>query len=577
VVTTRRVFAVLLVLVAVALAYTAWLVLQVRGDLTDAERAADRLRSSLHAEDDTARNQAISDFQTSAADAADHTDGAWWSLLTHAPLVGDDAAGVRALSSSLDTIGSEGVAPLTETVVLLEQISGGGRIDLAVLDELAAPVDQARAAFAEASAEVDDVDTSGFTRGIRTRFDEYVDVVAEADRLLASGVKATEVLPTMVGSGGPRDYLLVFQDNAQIRATGGVPWFWGRIHAVDGRLTMEERGTLRAFEERASPLPLSKAEATVYGEAFGTRFGDAGFTPDFPRAAELLAAHWEEQQPGPTLDGVIALDPVAVSYLLKGTGPLRVGNLELRSDNVIEALLSQSYKTLDSTRQEALFNAAGRAIFAASTRELPDPVSFFSGMERAAAEGRMLVAPFGETEQERLVGTKARGALARDDGATPHVDIGINDAGGTKLSYYLRYESELRASGCEAGRQVVVGTLTLSQAISAGQATNLPIAVRGEGPLLTEPGRSLLRVRLYGPYGGNVSDLRVNLERADGLAPVRLDGRPVVTVPVAIDPEEEVEVSWTMTTGRGQTDDIALGLTPSVVPGPSHFVTRSAC
>jgi hypothetical protein len=575
-VTPRRVLVVLVVLVAAAIAYTVWLLLQVRGDFADAERAADRLQASFHDQDLAKRDAAIKDFQQSVGDAADHTDGVWWSMLTYVPLVGDDAGGVRALSRSLDTVAQDGVEPMAQTVDLLDQLTGHDRIDLAVLRQLGPPVHDAHTAFEEAAADVSGVDTTGYSGAVRSRFDEYVDSVTEAERLLRSGEKATEVLPTMVGGDGPRDYLLLFQDNAEIRATGGVPWFWARIHSDNGRVTMEERGTSDSLRVRPRPFPLTPAEQAVYGLRFGTSFRAAGFTPDFPRAAQLMAEHWDEQEPGPPLDGVIALDPVAISYLIAGTGPLHAGDVVLRQNNVIRALLNLPYQDLDQDQQEELFRDAGRAIFEASVGELPDPVDFFRGMDRAASEERLLVAPFDEAEQARLVDTPARGALSGDDGRTPHVDIGLNDASGSKMSYYLRYSSEVRASGCDGGRQVIVGSMELSSKVSPQRATTLPVAVTGSGPLGTEVGRELVRVRLYGPYGGAVKDVRVNLQQ-EQVESVDLDGRPVVTVTVALDPQEQVDVSWTMSSGPGQTGDIDVGMTPSIVPGPSGYVVGTAC
>ena len=111
VLTRSRIIALFVVLVVAALAYTAWLVFQVRSDLSDAQSSADALQTALEDDDEAAREAALGDFQDAAADAADHTDGIWWSAMTYMPIVGDDAAGVRALSTSLDTVARVGAAP----------------------------------------------------------------------------------------------------------------------------------------------------------------------------------------------------------------------------------------------------------------------------------------------------------------------------------------------------------------------------------------------------------------------------------------------------------------------------------
>ena len=246
----------------------------------------------------------------------------------------------------------------------------------------------------------------------------------------------------MIGSPGRRDYLLLFQNNAEIRATGGMPGSWARIHADDGRIEMVEQGTASDFPTAEEPVvPLTDAEVAVYGEEYGLYFQDPGFAPDFPRGAEMWNAHWERQFPDIELDGVLALDPVGMSYLLAGTGPVEVDGRVLTSENVVEELLSRPYLELDPAAQDRFFEAAARAIFDAATDELASPVSFLEGFQRAASEGRFLVAPFDGQDARRLDGSRVLGALPGDDGQTPHVDIGVNDATASKMSYYLRYRT----------------------------------------------------------------------------------------------------------------------------------------
>ena len=74
--------------------------------------------------------------------------------MTHLPIVGDDAAGVRALSTSLDTVARVGAAPLSDTVDLLDDLSADGKVDVDVLEQLTPPVREAHAAFQAAAADV---------------------------------------------------------------------------------------------------------------------------------------------------------------------------------------------------------------------------------------------------------------------------------------------------------------------------------------------------------------------------------------------------------------------------------------
>jgi hypothetical protein len=372
---------------------------------------------------------------------------------------------------------------------------------------------------------------------------------------------------------------MIFQNNAEIRATGGMPGSWALLHAEDGKLSMVQQGTATDFGERAEPiLPLSKAELALYDEQLGSYFQDANFTPDFPRAAELWSARWEERFPGTKLDGVLSLDPVAMSYLLEGTGPLQVAGRTLTSENIVEELLHRPYAELQPSQQDVLFAQTASGLFDAVTEDLASPVDFVSGLDRAAGEGRFRVAAFDPEVRKQLAGASVEGALVGDDGATPHVDIGLNDATGSKMSYYLRYWSDLKATGCTAGRQTFAGSLTLSQAISPRDAAALPVSVTGTGGFGTDRGSQLVLVRLYGPFGGTIEGVQLDGKKLDAdLEIVDLDGRPATTVVALLSSREDSTLTWTMTSGAGQTGSVHLGLTPSVQAGGRLLAFASAC
>lgn len=574
----RRLLWLVPALLVIAAAYSGWLGWQVRGDLADAERAGRDLQSALESgAGPEQRHEALSDLQVAAGTARDRTSGAWWGGLTHMPLVGDDAAGVRALSASLSTLAEEGVPPLAETFDRMDHLTADGRIQVRTVDRAVPDVTAAGQAFDRAAAEVEGVDSSGFAGSVRGRFDEYVDLVTDADRALASAVTASRVLPGMVGGEGPRDYLMVFQNNAEIRATGGMPGSWALVHADDGRLSISQQGTAGSFPMRATPvLPMSKAERAVYDTTMGVYFQSSNFTPDFPRAAELWHARWDEVFPATDLDGVISLDPVAMSYLLRGTGPIKVTGRTLTADNAVGELLSRPYLELDATQQDAFFAATARALFKAMTGDLADPLEFVKGMSRAADEGRLLVAPFDKAERADLAGTRVLGELSGDDGDIPHVDIGLNDATASKLSYYLRYGAEIRAQSCRDGVQMLRGSMSLSQSIPPSEAARLPDSVTGGGIYGNDVGDQLVFVRIYGPYGGTVEDIRMDGRALDPTI-VDLDGRPVATLIVQLSTTRDVVINWAMETGEGQTGDGQLGMTPSVVPGNNDAAFGSAC
>lgn len=562
----------------VVVAFTAWQVWQVQRDLDRARASVSQLRTALDARDDAARDEAIADLKDAAASASDRTSGPWWSALTLTPMLGDDADGIRVLSESLALVADDGLEPLASSLDDLDEVSVDGRIDIDLVRGLQEPVGQARDAFDEAAGSVGEVDSSGFIGGFRSRFDDYAELLDDASGALASAETAAEVLPGMVGADGPRDYLLIFQNNAEIRATGGLPGSWAQVHAEDGRLEMVKQGGASDFPVADTPvLPLTPEEIAVYGKEYGLYFQDPGFAPDFPRAADLFNAHWQGTFPEVELDGVLALDPVGMSYLLEGTGPVQVDSRTFTSENVVAELLNTPYIELGSVEQNALFQDTARAIFDAATGDLRSPIDFVQGLSRASREGRFLVGPFDDEDARILKGSRVLGALSGDDGRTPHVDIGLNDATGSKMSYYLRYRADVEAADCVDGRQRLSASMNLSQAIAPSEAAKLPPSVTGGGQFGTEPGAQLVPVRIYGPYGGTIDNIRLDGKEFVAEKDEFIDGRPILTVIVLLATRDDVVLNWSMSTGEGQTGDGEVGLTPSIVAGNNDASFRNAC
>ena len=577
--TRGRVLTVLGVLLVAIVAYGAWQAWSLYRDLDRVEQSADELRAALDSGDDEARDRAIADLQDSADSASGNASSVWWDILSKLPVLGDDVEGLQVLSTTVDDVANEGLAPLADSLDRLDEVSNDGRVDVDVVRSMQDPVASANEVIGAASREVNGLDSGGFLGSLRTRYERYADILHDAASSLASADTAVRALPDMVGADGPRNYLLLFQNNAEIRATGGMPGSWAQIHAEDGRLEMTQQGTASDFPHTEDPvLPLTDEEVEIYGEEIGTYFQDPGFAPDFPRAAEIWRAHWDGKFPDTPIDGVLALDPVGMSYLLGGTGPVQVAGRTLTEDNLVEELLSRPYQELEEEAQDALFQDAARAIFDAVTGDLASPVDFVDGLSRATREGRFLVGPFDEEDAEILAGSNVLGEFRTGATDTPYVDIGLNDATGSKMSYYLRSQAEIESRSCKDDRQQLEASLKLGQVITPGAAAKLPDSVTGGGIHTTEPGSQLVVVRLYGPVGGILENVVIDGHHIDIEGDITVvGGRPVTTLAVILETRDPVVLTWSMESGTGQTGDVELAMTPGVLPGNENRFFDASC
>lgn len=565
-------------LLILAAAYAVWLGWQVNRDLTSAAADVQRLQHAVETGDDAAADVALADLRTHSSSAAQRTGGVAWSLGGHLPVVGDDARGVRLVSRVVSDLSRGAIERLVGVNDDLEAVlPRNGRISIDAVASLQRPVAEGEEAFEEADRQLSAEDPSGYVDRLKLKYRDLAGGVSDAARVLDAANTALTVMPGMLGGEGPRNYLLVFQNNAEIRSSGGLPGAVSLVHVDDGRVQMTRQVAANSLGETATPvLPLTAAERTIYGPQLGTYFLDANFTPDFPRTADLMRTRWEQAYPRDPLDGVISLDPVALSYLLKATGPVMVRDVALTSDSAVDELLHNVYvRYEDPSAQDPWFRLVARRVFDKVSSGVESPEEMIKALVRSADEGRLMVHSFHDPEQSALADSDVAGELVTDPQAAPQVGVYLNDATGAKMSYYLRYDVRVGSTYCANDSQGLTAKARL-RSDAPLDADSLPDYITGAGHFGTEPGSQLVLVRLYGPVQGSVTHVELNGKpiRAEI---VQHDGRPVATVVVLLKPMFTVDLTWRMMTGPGQIEDTRVSVTPGVEGRNASSLTPSAC
>ncbi|MBB3042244.1 DUF4012 domain-containing protein [Nocardioides soli] len=571
--------AVLVGAVVLFAAWAAWTTYQVNRDLTAAVDDATALRAAVEGDDDDAVQASLGRLRDHSAAAADRTAGLTWSVLEHLPAYGDDARGVAVASAVARDLADAGVEPLVRVSDDLDLIvPAQARIDVAALEALQDPVAAGRAAFDDARARLVGEDSTGYVERLRTKYRELTRQVDDAAAILSSADTALRVLPTMLGSDGPQDYLLVFQNNAEIRATGGLPGAVSVVRADDGQVRMTRQVAANTFGRTDRPvLPLTDSEEAVYNEILGTYFLDANLQPDFSRASDLWRARWEQVYPE-RLDGVLSVDPVAISYLLGATGPVEVGGVTLTEDNAVDELLSRVYQRFpDPAAQDRWFRRVARTVFDKVSTGVGSPQELVRAIADGVREHRVFVHSFDDSLQEAIAGKAVAGDLVTDPDAAPQVGFYLNDGTASKMSYYLRYDVSVDATYCNQGVQGLAGHATL-MSDAPEDAASLPDYVTGSYATYGgKPGSQLVQVYIYGPVGGQISALALNGKPLRGPGPILDQGRPVLNATLLLDPQEKVDLTWRMKTGANQTGDIRVSVTPRVGSGSTSMPVDSAC
>jgi hypothetical protein len=125
---------------------------------------------------------------------------------------------------------------------------------------------------------------------IASRVQQAIDRIQPAEQQAALAVAAGKYLPSALGAEGPRTYLVLYSNPAELRPAGGfvgvagpVTFTAGAPSAID--IHPQEDFKLGPAHHVAVPYPLARYFA--YTAKLSLEIGDAGWDPDFPSAAKL--------------------------------------------------------------------------------------------------------------------------------------------------------------------------------------------------------------------------------------------------------------------------------------------------
>lgn len=520
-----------------------------------------RLQDQFGAEDRTELLASVDELRQHASTARGAVDTLPWQVAEQAPFIGPTLHAVRETAVAVDEL-ADGVLPVLSDMDPSLLRPQGGTFDLAAISQLAGPVSTAAAASgaaADALADVDPSDTPGALRGPLTQLSQAVAALHPA---LARADQIMPELPSMMGQDGPQYYLLLVQNNAEARGTGGIPASVVRLRFEGGKMEIVDQVTSRDFENnRVDPiLPLDPEVVKLYDNKVGRFSQDITSTPDFSLSADLAREFWTQAY-GTPVDGVISIDPVTLSYILDATGPITLATGDkLTSSDAVRILLSDVYARYPlNADQDAFFASAAVKVFEAVSSGDFKPVDFAEALVRAVDENRVLFHSFRPEVQAGFVGSRLLGPLPETDaGGDPTLGVFVNDLTEGKLSYYTWMSVEVQVDRCSS---VPTYTTVVTFVNGLDRATSDGLGAYVDGARHYDKGTIGTDLQFYGPTGSTF--VGAALDGADvSITTGEHLGRPVGRMWVVNPPQM---VHTLAVRFQGSPDD---GATPSIVHTP---------
>lgn len=505
---------------------------------------ANEVKAAVIGGDTAAAEDAAARMHKLTEVARTETSGGLWTAAEAVPFIGHNLTAVRETAAAVDDLVSGAVVPAA-SLGIGDFAPVDGRIDVAKVAALATTVADIGSVFDDAQRRLAGIDRDGLVAQVESGLDRVDAAISEVAPQLEPLRKASAVLPAALGADGPRNYLVMVQNNAESRGTGGNPAALVMLTVTDGAFAITEQASSGDFHNgrAASIIPLDPPTVELHTDKLGRNVQDVTITADFGVTAELIRAFWAESF-GTAVDAVVSIDPVALSYLLGATGPVTLPNGDvLSADNAVRLLLNEVYfRYPDPDQQDAYFAAAARAVFEGVTTS-PQPRPLIDALVHAADEGRVLFAPANAEEESLLGQSRVLGKLPTDNAETTLLASYVNDVTEGKLDYYLDTSIALTTDVCtvadDAAPTFTIAT-TLTSTLQPDQVADLAWYI--------SPGRFFPKgvtstdLVVYGPVGSTAVGATVDGAPTE-ISPVGHLGRPAVKINVVSDPASVHTVS----------------------------------
>ncbi|MGO4784651.1 DUF4012 domain-containing protein [Cryobacterium sp. W22_MBD10_FK3] len=504
-----------------------------------------------------------------ASSATSLTSDPVWRALEFVPVLGANLTAVRELAAVVDDVSRNSITPLVvlaDTIELADFKPVGGSIDLEPLVQARPRVALVNEALAKSMQALQAIQTDETLDVIRNAADRLEAAVTEASGMVTTLDRAVRLAPNMLGAAGPRNYVLLFQNPAELRATGGIAGAVAMLHMESGTMELAQQASSGDFPVYPTPvLTLPTETRGIFGDITGKYIQDVNLTPNFPLSAQLAREMWNREF-GVVADGVISIDPVALSYLLTATGPITLPTGDvLSAENAVQLLLVDAYARYENPAdQDAFFAAAAASVFSAVSGGDVDPVALITALARAGEERRVIVWNADEAEQAVLAGTTLAGGLPLSDADAQRFGLYLNDATGAKMDTYLDVNTTVGQVTCRNDKRPNYAVeVTLTNTAPADAGLSLPQYVTGGGVYGVEPGNVKTIVSVYGT--SDVQNLGVIRDgQAAPYHPATDQGYQVSSVTVDLSPGQSTVIRYDWLGNSLPKSSVELEMTPVI-------------
>lgn len=369
------------------------------------------------------------------------------------------------------------------------------RIDFVVsaIPDLVPKIDDINSRVAMVESEISQIDAADYPekyKGImvRTQIKKVQDLVEEGSGFLSQIKPVLQATPYLLGIDSPRNYLVLFQNDKELRPTGGFMTAYSIMKVDKAKFEPVASDDIYNLDAKykpsiEAPQPIVDMIKGPYVLSQKLRFRDMNWSPDFEQSMKLVSEASQEVGIN-DVDGIIAMDTQLLVNLLDVIGPIGVpgfGNFstenspECNCPQVIHELESFAdvegpivwdpvsgeivYKPKNADNRKKIIGPLMNSILANALGQPKEKLpQLFEAAFKSLIEKHVLFYVYDEGTQKALSDFGLAGKIVDYDGDYLH----INDAnlGGRKSNLYVTQSVEQNITVAKDGSVEKTVTIT---------------------------------------------------------------------------------------------------------------------
>jgi hypothetical protein len=186
--------------------------------------------------------------------------------------------------------------------------------------------------------EIDAIDPGRYPQyfgksAIRSKITSTKELIDNMAGLFVNAQPLITNLPAILGDPTDRRYLILFQNDKELRSTGGFLTAYAQFRFVKGKIILEKSDNIYTLDDSLTKkFPAPREILTFHKGVYQLNIRDSNLSPDFKESMQQFETMYNLTSGHEKIDGIFALDTHVLVEALKILGPTYIDKREFSAN-----------------------------------------------------------------------------------------------------------------------------------------------------------------------------------------------------------------------------------------------------